>query len=686
MGADNTPVDSVEAPPLKPISIPSRLADTPSQDPKYSLTVNDSGGQSVTLADPNATRAAVALMNVHAVVGGAACHWGGPAAFAEIMAATHGIMFAAEGRQWHEAFNFINDAGHTENGVYALRANYGFDGLTYESLRGFRSIESKLTGHGESHLNPEGILISNGPLGSGLPQAQGLAIGDKFAGNDRVTICTISDGAMMEGEAKESVAAIPGLAAKGHVNPFVLILSDNDTKLSGRITHDSFSMQPSSEAIDDLGWNVIQVEDGHDLQAVYTAIEKGIAEAKANHNKPICLWVKTIKGKGIIATEENSAGGHGFPLKNAEKIIDWVHEIYGSSEAPEEFLTWAKELNEAWKQAEEAKASAEPSATPAIEKSKVQAGLAKGAIRAAQEGAPVFSISSDVQGSTGVSAFQKAVAGRFIEVGIAEANMVSTGAGMSKVGFVPIVDTFGQFGVTKGNLPLTMAALSQGPVIAMFSHVGFQDAADGASHQATTYLAAVSAIPHTTVIVPSCPDEAEEFMYQAIKRFEADRSAGKDGESYIFFVGRENYPLSWVENPSYQWGKAQVLQEGGEIVLVGSGVLLNRVIEAGKQLAQEGVKATVINNPFINHVDIETLGEAVKAASGRLVTIEDHQVIGGMGAQLSHGLSNAGISHCIKTLGIAGEFGQSAYKADQLYDKFGLNVEGVVSAAKELLG
>ncbi|HBU59953.1 MAG TPA: transketolase [Verrucomicrobiales bacterium] len=686
MGADNTPVDSVEAPPLKPISIPSRLADTPSQDPKYSLTVNDSGGQSVTLADPNATRAAVALMNVHAVVGGAACHWGGPAAFAEIMAATHGIMFAAEGRQWHEAFNFINDAGHTENGVYALRANYGFDGLTYESLRGFRSIESKLTGHGESHLNPEGILISNGPLGSGLPQAQGLAIGDKFAGNDRVTICTISDGAMMEGEAKESVAAIPGLAAKGHVNPFVLILSDNDTKLSGRITHDSFSMQPSFEAIDDLGWNVIQVEDGHDLQAVYTAIEKGIAEAKANHNKPVCLWVKTIKGKGIIATEENSAGGHGFPLKNAEKIIDWVHEIYGSSEAPEEFLTWAKELNEAWKQAEEAKASAEPSATPAIEKSKVQAGLAKGAIRAAQEGAPVFSISSDVQGSTGVSAFQKAVAGRFIEVGIAEANMVSTGAGMSKVGFVPIVDTFGQFGVTKGNLPLTMAALSQGPVIAMFSHVGFQDAADGASHQATTYLAAVSAIPHTTVIVPSCPDEAEEFMYQAIKRFEADRSAGKDGESYIFFVGRENYPLSWVENPSYQWGKAQVLQEGGEIVLVGSGVLLNRVIEAGKQLAQEGVKATVINNPFINHVDIETLGEAVKAASGRLVTIEDHQVIGGMGAQLSHGLSNAGISHCIKTLGIAGEFGQSAYKADQLYDKFGLNVEGVVSAAKELLG
>ena len=187
MGADNSPVDAVTAPPLKPIAIPVRLADTPEQGPKYSVSVNNASGEAVTAPDPRATRAAVALMNIHAVTGGAACHWGGPAAFAEIMAATHAIMFATDGRQWHEAFNFINDAGHTENGVYALRANYNFDGQDFRALRGFRGIHSKLTGHGESHLNPEGVLISNGPLGSGLPQAQGLAIGDQLAGNDRVT-------------------------------------------------------------------------------------------------------------------------------------------------------------------------------------------------------------------------------------------------------------------------------------------------------------------------------------------------------------------------------------------------------------------------------------------------------------------------------------------------------------------
>tara|TARA_B100000959_G_scaffold33132_2_gene31538 strand:+ start:945 stop:3014 length:2070 start_codon:yes stop_codon:yes gene_type:complete len=677
---------AVDAPPLKPITIPTRLAGTPDGKPQYSISVKNSTGEDITVADPNATRAAVALMNIHAVVGGAACHWGGPAAFAEIMAATHAIMFATEGRQWHEAFNFVNDAGHTENGVYALRANYGFDGMDYKSLRGFRSIESKLTGHGESHINPEGILISNGPLGSGLPQAQGLAIGDKIAGSDRVTICTISDGAMMEGEAKESIAAIPGLAVKGHVNPFVLILSDNDTKLSGRITEDSFSMQPSFDALSNLGWNVVRVADGHDLQSIYSATEEGVKQAKADLSRPVCLWVKTVKGKGIAATEENNSGGHGFPLKNAEKIIEWINEIYGENEVPDEFINWARELKEDWQKVTAEKALATVSDAPVIKKSKVQDGLARGAIRAAQEGAPVYSISSDVQGSTKISDFQKALPDRFIDVGIAESNMVSTGSGMCKVGFIPIVDTFGQFGVTKGNLPLTMAALSQGPVISVFSHVGLQDAADGASHQATTYLGAVSAIPHTTVIVPSCPNEAEEFMYEAIKRFELDRVAGKDGESYIFFVGRESYPIDWVENPSYEWAKAQVLQEGGDVVLVGSGVLLNRAIEAGKQLADMGVEATVINNPFINLPDVATIGPRVEMANGNLVTIEDHQSIGGMGAQLSHALSRKGVAHRVKTLGIDGQFGQSAYKADHLYDKNGLSVDDMMVAAKELLG
>lgn len=687
MGADTSVAQTVSAPPLAPLVLASRLAPTPAGPPKYAVTVRNAAGAEVTVADPRATRALVALMNVHAVNGGAACHWGGPAAFAEINAAVHAILFAPRDRPWHEAFNYVNDAGHAENGVYALRANHGFDGLTFHDLRKFRSIESKLTGHGESHLNPEGVLLSNGPLSSAIGQAQGLCLADRTARRERTTILVASDGAAMEGEAREAFAAIPGLAAKGLANPFVLILSDNDTKLSGRITRDAFSMQPSLEAMDDLGWRVVQVPNGHDLQAVYLAVEKAVADAQADPKRPVCLWVKTIKGYGIQATAENSAGGHGFPLANGEKIPDWIRELYQGDTPPAEFVAWAAELRSAW-EAREAEKKAKATAAPAPagpKKDKVQAGLAKAAIRAAVEGYPVFSISSDVQGSTGISPFHKTFPDRFVEVGIAEANMVSVGAGYAKAGFIPIVDTFGQFGVTKGNLPLTMAALSQAPVIALFSHVGFQDAADGASHQATTYFAAVSAIPHVVVIAPSCSDEAEVLMFEAIRRQAEDRRAGRDGESYVFFVGRENYPVHWVAGATYPWGRAQVLREGKDVVLVGTGVLVSKAIEAGNLLAAQGIEATVIASPFINRPDLDTVGPAVQRCGGRLVTIEDHQVIGGAGAQLSHALSRAGIAHRAVSLGIPGEFGQSAYLAEHLYQKYGLTGPGLAEAALRLV-
>jgi transketolase len=688
MGVDTTVAQQVDAPPLTPLPLHSRLAGTPTRPPKFAVTVRNDAGQEVVVADPRATRALVALMDVHAVNGGAASHWGGPAAYAETLAALHAIMFATSGRPWHEAFNFVNDAGHAENGIYALRANYGYDNLTFEDLKGFRSIQSKLTGHGESHLNPEGVLLSNGPLSSALPQAQGLAVADRVAGRDRVTVCVVSDGASMEGEAREAFAAIPGLAAKGRVNPFVMLLSDNDTKLSGRITKDAFSMQPTFEALGPLGWHVIKVPDGHDLQAVYVALERAIARARSDARVPVCVWLKTIKGYGVKATMENAAGGHGFPLPNGEKIVEFVDEICGG-QPPEELARWAQSLRDEWAAkdaAKKARAASAPPTAPAVKTDKIQAGLAKAAIRAAQDGLPVYSISSDVQGSTGISAFQKTFPDRFVEVGIAEANMVSTGAGFSKAGFIPIVDTFGQFGVTKGNLPLTMAALSQAPVIAMFSHVGFQDAADGASHQATTYFAATSAIPHTVVIAPSCAEEAEALMYGAIHRLAADRKAGRDGETYIFFVGRENYPVRWVDGATYPWGRAQVLSEGRDVVLIGCGPLLDKAIAAGRRLAEAGVAATVINNPFVNRVDVETIGAAVAAAQGRVVTIEDHQVIGGMGAQVAHALARAGVPHRMRTLGIPGEFGRSAYVAEHLYQAHHLTAERMIEAARELIG
>src|SRR5512135_1027853 len=137
--------------PLKPLMVKNQLAPTPRTPPRYSRAVRRLDGKELRLADPRATRAMIALMDMQAHLGGAASHWGGPSAFAELMSALHGLMFEESnlaGRPWHELFHFVNDAGHCENGIYALKANYGFADLSLETLKGFRSINSFLTGHG----------------------------------------------------------------------------------------------------------------------------------------------------------------------------------------------------------------------------------------------------------------------------------------------------------------------------------------------------------------------------------------------------------------------------------------------------------------------------------------------------------------------------------------------------------
>ncbi|TVR49019.1 MAG: transketolase, partial [Planctomycetota bacterium] len=529
------------------ISYPNPLAGNPAAAPAITATVKRADGSSFDIACPWATRFAVACMNMNAVIGGAACHWGGPSAFAEIMSAIHGIMFTAD--DWRVGYNFVNDAGHTENGIYALKANYGFAGLDWQALKGFRSIDSKLTGHGESHLFKDGVMVSNGPLGSSLPIAQGLAAADRLANNHRVTICTISDGAMMEGEAREAVAAIPGLAARGLMNPFLMVLSDNNTKLSGRIDADAFSMQPSFEALSALGWTVIKVEQGHDLQTVFSAVEAGLEKASADCKKPVALWVKTVKGYGVEKTEKSASGGHGYPLSKPADLRPFCEELAKralccDSKIPQVFLDWIDEI-EAAAAAKDAAAAAKPaSSAPAVKKDKIQGGFPKAMIRCASEGLPVVNISADLQGSTGLAPFHAQFPQLSFEVGVAESNMVSTAAGFSKQGYIPVVDTFAQFGVTKGALPLCMATLSQSPIIAVFSHAGFQDAADGASHQALMYLAMSGAIPQVQTYCPASAEEAEWAMEHAIRTFAADRAAGKTPDSVLFFCGREGFPIS----------------------------------------------------------------------------------------------------------------------------------------------
>ncbi|MGE4133515.1 MAG: transketolase C-terminal domain-containing protein [Bdellovibrionales bacterium] len=669
---------------LQPLPRPTSLAATPKSKPKFSTTIQLASGEPLPAADPRATRALIALMDMGAVLGGAASHWGGPSAFAELMSALHAYMFdqsARTGRPWFDLFSFVNDGGHCENGIYALRALYGFAGLDFEQLKKFRSIESRLTGHGESHLFPEGVLLSNGPLGSAFPQSQGLAYADAITGKERVTVTAITDGGCMEGEAREAMAAIPGLAAAGKLAPYVLIISDNNTKLTGRIDEESFSMAPTFEAMRTLGWEVFDLYEAHDLQACYDGIESAIQAARENPRKPVAIHARTVKGVGVKKTADSASGGHGFPLKAPSELAAFLQEIYGGDSVPEEFTKWAKDLEA---QAEAKKAKASTSSGPAT--TKVQAGVSAALIKKRKEGLPIVSISADLPGSTGMAEFQKAYPECTQDVGVAESNMVSMAAGASKMGLIPVVDTFSQFGVTKGALPLTMASLSGAPVIGIFSHAGFQDAADGASHQALTYLSKTCSIPHTQVHVLSCRDEAEALVGQAVDLFAAQMKAGKSPDSQIFFLGRENFPASYGAK-DYQLGRAQVLRNGSspQVVIAAAGPMVGQALAAAEELAAAGVETIVINPSSIAQIDVKSFIPHLEKCGGRLVTVEDHQLIGGMGAMLSHALLQEGVALRVRSLGVRGEFGQSAYNAIELYKKHGMDATAIAAAVRELV-
>jgi Transketolase len=664
----------------EPIQIKTKLAGNPSNEPQFKTFVKSQDGRQIPAVDPRSTRALVSLMDMNAVLGGAASHYGGPAALAELWSAMHAIVFdeaTQAKKQWYEMFHVVNDAGHCENGLYALKANYQMAGLDLNSLKKFRSIESGLTGHGEVHCFPEGVFVSNGPLGSAFPQTQGLAMGEKFSGLNRMTITTISDGACMEGEAKEAFAAIPGLAQMGKLAPYVLVISDNNTKLTGRIDADAFSMNPTFASLKDLGWDVITLAEGNNLQKCYDTLVTAMAKAKANPKVPVAIHAKTIKGIGTKKTAESASGGHGFPLKSPTELPAFLTEIYGGEAFPTVFNSWIEELNkwEADIKAKGAKDSGE----------KIQKGVASAMIKTRKAGLPVISVTSDLPGSTGVADFRKEFAADSFDVGVAESNMISVAAGFSKLGYIPVVDTFAQFGVTKGALPITMGALSEAPIIAVFSHTGFQDAADGASHQALSYMAMVSSIPHVDVYSLSCSEEADVLMTSVIENFAKDRKAGKVPNSAIFFLGRENFPKSYVQGAAYDTKKAQVLADttagkAKAVTIATTGSLVPQALLAAQELEKKGVGAVVVNCANVNHVDVATFKTAL-AKTQKLVTVEDHQVVGGFGQMLTHGLVQAGLQFAVKSLGVHGEFGQSAYTALELYKKHKVDSSAIIEAS-----
>ena len=281
-------------------------------------------------------------------------------------------------------------------------------------------------------------------------------------------------------------------------------------------------------------------------------------------------------------------------------------------------------------------------------------------------------LDADLAGATKTGVFQKAFPDRHFDCGIAEANMICMAAGLSTTGLVPFASSFAMFAAgrafeqVRNSIGYPHLNVKIGA-----THGGISVGEDGASHQCCEDFALMRSIPGMTVICPADDVEAKAAVRAAYEM---------DGPVYLRF-GRLAVPVFHGEDYKFEIGKGEVIREGTDVAIIANGLLVYEAIQAGEMLAEAGINAMVINMATIKPLDEELVIEAAKKC-GKVITCEEHSVIGGLGEAVCSVLSEK-CPTVVRRIGVNDEYGHSG-PAVALLKQFGLSAENIVAVAKDL--
>ena len=289
-----------------------------------------------------------------------------------------------------------------------------------------------------------------------------------------------------------------------------------------------------------------------------------------------------------------------------------------------------------------------------------------------QEKADLIVFDADLAGATKTSVFQKAFPDRHFDCGIAEGNMISVAAGASTMGLVPFASSFAMFAAGRA---FEQVRNSTGyphlNVKIGATHGGISVGEDGASHQCCEDFALMRSIPGMTVI---CPADGEEARMAVRAAYEFE------GPVYLRF-GRLAVPEFHEKNFNFQIGKGEVLRDGTDVAIIANGLMVYEAIQAGERLAEAGINAMIINMATIKPLDDELVLEAARKC-GKIITCEEHSVIGGLGEAVCSLLSEK-LPTLVRRIGVNDEYGHSGPATD-LLKQFGLSADHIVEVATEL--
>lgn len=283
-------------------------------------------------------------------------------------------------------------------------------------------------------------------------------------------------------------------------------------------------------------------------------------------------------------------------------------------------------------------------------------------------------LDADLAGATKSGTFKKTFPDRHFNCGIAECNMVGVGAGLSTMGLVPFVSTFAMFAAGRAYEQVrNTIGYPHLNVKICATHGGISVGEDGASHQCCEDFGLMRTIPGMTVMCPSDDVEARKMVHAAYEM---------EGPVYIRF-GRAATPVYHDETFSFTVGKGEVLQDGTDVAIIATGILVPEAIEAGKRLAAEGIKARIINMATIKPLDEELMIRAAKEC-GRIVTVEEHNILGGLGEAVAAVVAEY-VPVPVHRIGVRDEFGHSG-PATELLKQFGLTADEIVAQTKTIVG
>ena len=310
-----------------------------------------------------------------------------------------------------------------------------------------------------------------------------------------------------------------------------------------------------------------------------------------------------------------------------------------------------------------------------LNEKETRAGFGEGIHELAKQNSEVVVLTADLAGSFKLGPFIKEFPDRFIEVGIAEANMIGIAAGLTIGGKIPYTTTFANFSTGRVYDQIRQSvAYSDKNVKICASHAGLTLGEDGATHQILEDIGLMKMLPGMTVVVP-CDFNQTKAATKAIADYQ--------GPVYLRF-GRPKWPNFTKEDGSdFVIGKAQKLSEGKDISIFACGHLVWKAIEAGKLLEAEGVSVEIINLHTIKPLDVDAIVSSI-SKTGCAVTAEEHNVIGGMG----DAVAQVAAKHCpvpIEYIGTQDTFGESG-TPNQLLAKYGLDTPDIFAAAKKVLG